>query len=84
MAGNPGGGFLPVRHRPLAGPPCTKPALFVEKAIKRTLSFRGDESVFPGEAEAPESTNSAIKAICFVSSSGPANHVFVSTKESPV
>src|SRR5471030_752263 len=56
--GQPGGSFFPVRDRPLADPPCTKPALFVAKATKRTLSFRGDECVFPGEAEAPASTDS--------------------------
>jgi hypothetical protein len=38
-AGNSRASFFLVRHRPLADPPCTKPALFVEKAIKRTQNY---------------------------------------------
>jgi hypothetical protein len=32
---------------------------------RRSQSFRGDECVFPGEAEAPASTDSAIRALSF-------------------
>jgi hypothetical protein len=38
--GQPGGSFFLVRHHPpLVDPACTKSALFVEKAIKRTQSY---------------------------------------------